>query len=134
MKIQNTKRLKNWIFNLVCILCPSITFLLLWPAIKELPPFMITQNFNLFQVYLGASAWVGVLSVPGYLYALFKGNFSGSGKWLKKWVSVSLHAAFYASFAGLTSIWFIIPGPFAVGTVLCTFFVLQKFKDQKVPV
>ena len=132
MKFKNTEKIKKFFLKSSCVLCPSILLLLLWPAIKELPPLLITENLNVIQIYLGASYWVGVFTAHGYLYALFKGDLSGTGKWLKKWVSISLHAAFYASFAGLTSIWFIIPGPFAVGTVLCTFFVLQKFKDQKV--
>ncbi|MEE8260030.1 MAG: hypothetical protein V3R14_03405 [Nitrospinaceae bacterium] len=134
MKTKNMEKIKKLAFNLACILCPSITLLLIWPIARELPPMMITQNLNVIHIYLGASYWVGVFSAPGFLYFLFREDISGSGKCLKRWVGVSLHAAFYASFAGLTSIWFIFPGPFAVGTLLCTGFVLQKYKAQKVPV
>ena len=131
MKIQNTKRLKNWIFNLVCILCPSITFWLIWPAIKELPTLMITRNLNWFQIYIVASIWVGVFSGPGFIYALFKNDLSGSGKWLKRWVGVSLNAAFYASFGVfIISLYFIRPAPFALGTIICTYLVLKKYKAQ----
>ena len=131
MKIQTAQKIKKLAFNTACILCPSITLLLIWPIARELPPLLITENLNVIQIYLGASYWAGVFSAPGFLYFLFREDISGSGKYLKRWVGVSLNAAFYASFAGLTSIWFIFPGPFAVGTVLCTGFVLHKFKDQK---
>ena len=134
MKIKNTEKIKKFSFKLFCVLCPSITLLLLWPVIKEFPPLLITENLNLIQIYLGASYWVGVFSAPGFLYAIFDNDLSGSGEWLKRWVGVSLHAAFYASIGGLASIWIVFPGPFAIGTVVCTYLVLEKYKAQKLPV
>ena len=130
--MKNTRIIKNLLFILVCILCPSITFWWIWPLIKEWPPLLITKNLNLFQIYIGASIWIGVFSGPGFIYALFKSNLSGSGKWLKRWVGASLYSAFYASFGVfIICIWFIRPAPFALGTIICTYLVLKKYKAQK---
>ena len=133
MKIQNAQKIKKLVFNTACILCPSITFWILWPVMMEFPPIMITQNLNLIQIYLGASYWIEIFSAPGFIYALFKNDLSGSGKWLKKWVRTSLHTAFYASPGVLIiSLWVVLPGPFAIGTVVFTYLVLEKYKAQKV--
>lgn len=132
-KIQNIQRIENLIFKLACIFCPSITFWMQWPLIREWPPLLITKNLNLFPIYIGASIWVGVFSGPGFIYALFKNDLSGLGKWLKRWIGVSLHTAFYASLGVfIISIWSIRPAPFALGTIICTYLVLKKHKAQKI--
>ena len=125
-------KIKSLIFSLVCILCPSISFWMQWPLIKEWPPLLITKNLNLFQIYIGASIWIGVFSGPGFIYALFKNDLSDSGKWLKRWGGASLYSAFYASFGVfIISIWSIRPAPFALGTIIRTYLVLKKYKAQK---
>jgi len=76
MGFKNTEEIKKFSFKLLCVLCPSILLLLLWPPVKEFPPLLITENLNAFQIYIGASYWVGVFSGPGYIYIFYSGETS----------------------------------------------------------
>ena len=131
MGFKNTEEIKKFSFKLLCVLCPSILLLLLWPPVKEFPPLLITENLNAFQIYIGASYWVGVFSGPGYIYFLFRRDISPLEGFSKVWVRISLYTAFFASFGGLIFCVFIIPAPFVLGTIVCTFLVIKKFSTHK---
>ena len=126
------KSIKTWIFKLFCILCPSYLLWMLFPWILEFPPLMIPNNLNGFQIYVGASYWIGVFSAPGFLYFLFNEDITGYGDLVKKWVAISLYSAFYASIGGLVSILFVVPAPYAIGTIVCTYLVLKNYKSKSI--
>jgi len=130
MAFEGYGNIKATIFKFFCVLCPSVTLWMLLPFIKELPPLAIPNNLNWFQIYLAGSYYLGILAAPGFLYALFTKQVKIPGEWLRRWVRLSVYAAFFASTGGLTSVLAILPAPFAIGSVVCSFLVLKRFRAQ----
>lgn len=130
MAFKEYGKIKATVFKFFCVLCPSVTLWMLLPVILDYPPFVMPNNLNWFQIYLVGSYYVGILAAPGFLYALFNKRVDIPGKRLKRWVRVSVYAAFFASIGGLTSVLAILPAPFAIGSVVCAFIVLKRFRAQ----
>lgn len=128
MAFEESGKIKPTIFKVFCVICPSVTLWMLFPVVKDFPPFVIADNLNWFQIYLAGSYYLGILAAPGFLHALLIEQVEIPGKWLQRWRRLSVYAAFFASVGGLTSIFAILPAPFAIGSVVCTFLVLRRVR------
>jgi len=128
MAFEEFGKFKAAILKLLCVLCPSVTLWMLFPVIKDYPPFVISNNLNWFQIYLAGSYYLGILAAPGFLYVLFTKQDEIRGKQLRLWARLSVYVAFFASIGGLVSILAVLPAPFAVGSVVCTFLILKRFE------
>lgn len=115
------------------VLSPALAMLLVLPLILELPPMMFTENFNSVQVLIALPFWIGAAAAPGYLHA-WSGAYDpiGSSRTARAWVIASLAAAFVASLGGLTSIFAIVPFPFAVASLVASLLMLAASEGESV--
>ena len=119
----NQSRLSYWY-----VVPPAVAMLLVWPPVSELPPLVIAENFNVFQVLIALPFWVGLGAAPGYLYA-WSGQYDRdrASRSVRLWVGASLIAAFAATLGGLISALAVIPLPFDVASIVCSGLMIRRF-------
>jgi hypothetical protein len=110
------------------VVFPAVTMLLVWPHVRELPPLLITKNFNLYEVLIALPFWVGLVAAPGYLYA-WSGQYvaNAARRSVRLWVGASLLAALVASLGGFVSVLAVMPMPFDVGSIVCSALMVWRF-------
>jgi hypothetical protein len=100
------------------------------PPVLGLPPIVILNNLNWYQVVAVLPFYVGLAAAPGYLYVWAgRADKGAHSPQLRSWLMVSLWAALIASAAGtIISVPAVIPIPFAAGSVVCSLVVLVRFR------
>ena len=121
-----------WVFKFICIFFPGVLYVFFFvPFFLESIIFVPRSNFNLFQAYHEGFYLIGLLSAPGYLYALLVKKGFATKTIISRWILISLYSAFMASLSSLPiSIWMIAPVPFSIGAIPCTYVVLKKYKND----
>ncbi len=116
--------------SLLFVIFPVATLLVLLPIIRELPPVLITRNFNLTQILLTIPVYFGFIAAPGYLYA-WSGfyNEESAGRWPRIWARSSLALAVIVSTAGFfLSILSIFLIPLTLASAVCAILMFRRFE------
>ena len=109
--------------TLVLILPPILDS---WPVRRD------ALNFNLFQILIVLPFYFGLAAAPGYIYA-WAGHYNSwsLGKWVRRWVYLSLVVAVVSSLVGgILSILTVIVAPFAFWSFFMALQLLRQFREE----
>ena len=122
------KRLSYWY-----LVWPTLTAILISPAILEMVPMVSVQhvqNFNIYQVILVAPFYLGLISAPGYIFA-WACDTPYQSEWGRRWVHWSLIAAMVSSFFGfIFTILTVIVAPFALLSLIFSIKLLSLCRNE----
>ena len=118
--------------SILYLIPPVYALLAIWPIVRELPPFHIADNVNIFQVLIVLPFYFGLLACPGYVYACVgtvdQEQLTHRGR---LFVGISLWLALLCSMAGLISILAVTPFPGVVGSIVSCNILLYKFHRSR---
>ena len=123
MNRNEMKRLSIWY-----IIFPISTLIIVFPMISELPPLLIPDNFNILQIIIVVPFYLGILALPGYIYA-WNGHYDQSGQpgTVKAWIYASLIVGFLACLGGTIAFATVIAIPSIIGSIIFWFLLLRRY-------
>ncbi len=111
------------------ILFPVISLLIASPYVFSISPSLF-EKFSYVVLVSILPFYIGLLASPGYLYFwIFEHQIMQKGRFIRKWVEVSLWLGLIASALGLQSIPILITIPFVLGSTFSCVKLLRLFYE-----